>query len=248
MPTSQNGYPANDITLTKVWTIPGTTRRIRLRKDDAGYLLIHLAAWFDKYVENIDAGQLDDWGYAERPIRGGSQLSNHASGTAIDLNALKHPLGQRGTFTPAQAARIRARLRLYESVIRWGGDYRRRADEMHFEINKPLADVRRVAAKLRRSSSANTTISMTAIRKAVRGEPISATYWADARQFMAWATHPSIAAIPPTTRDAYYRTRDKRYIEYTVRRVQAKYGLRQDGIFGPVTAAVMKPYGYTILP
>jgi HK97 family phage portal protein len=36
----------------------------------------------------------DDWGYAERPIRGSTVVSNHASGTAIDLNATCWTLGQ----------------------------------------------------------------------------------------------------------------------------------------------------------
>lgn len=135
MATSQNGYTANDESLIQTWTIPGTTRKVRLRQGAPGGLLVLLAAWFDKNVEDIDAGQLDDWGYAERPIRGSTtELSNHASGTAIDLNATKHPLGERGTFTPAQTAKIRAHLRQYDGCIRWGGDYTKRADEMHFEI------------------------------------------------------------------------------------------------------------------
>lgn len=135
MATSQNGYTANDPSRTKVWEIPGTDRRVRLRTGSPGALLVHLAAWFDKNIEDIDAGQLDDWGYAERPIRGSTtELSNHASGTALDLNATRHPLGVRGTFTAAQAAKIRAQLLRYDGCIRWGGDYSRRADEMHFEI------------------------------------------------------------------------------------------------------------------
>src|SRR5690606_40973897 len=88
VPRSQNGYTANDVNLTKVYDIPGTRRQIRLRKGPAGELLVWVASQFDKRVEDIDAGQLDDWGYAERPIRGGTELSNHASGTAIDLNEI----------------------------------------------------------------------------------------------------------------------------------------------------------------
>lgn len=151
MPTSQNKYPANDPSLTKIWRIPGTERDIRLNKGDAGFLLVDLAAWFDKHVETIDHdGQLDDWGYAERPIRGSStELSNHASGTAIDLNATQHPLGKGGTFTPAQVNAIRDRLKVYGGCIRWGGDYQNRLDAMHFEINSSPAKVARVAKKLR---------------------------------------------------------------------------------------------------
>lgn len=141
MATSQNGYVANDITRTQSWKIPGTTRSVRLRKGSPGALLVHFAAWFDKNIETIDNDKImDDWGYAEREIRGSTTtLSNHASGTAIDLNATQHPLGKRGTFTAAEAAEIRARLKAYNGCIRWGGDYQNRADEMHFEIVRDVA-------------------------------------------------------------------------------------------------------------
>ncbi|MFF5988129.1 GH25 family lysozyme [Prauserella flavalba] len=134
---SQNGYTANDITFTENTLIPGTERKIRLRKGPAGELLRWFAGRFDALVETIDNdGELDDWGYAERPIRGGTELSNHASGTAIDLNAPEHPLGAVGTFTAAQVRTIRSLLDQAQGCIRWGGDYVGRKDEMHFEIVK----------------------------------------------------------------------------------------------------------------
>lgn len=150
MTTSQNGWPANDITLTKVWDIPGTERRIRLEKGDAGFILVDFFAWFDEVIERIDEGQLDDWGYAERPIRGSTTtLSNHASGTAGDMNALKHGLGLVGTFEPWQVILIRAKLKEYDGCIRWGGDYAGRKDEMHFEINRNKTAVKVVADRIR---------------------------------------------------------------------------------------------------
>lgn len=147
---SQNGWPANDQRLVIQWTIPGTVRKIRLELGDGGFLLTHFAAWFDKNIEDIEANQLDDWGYAERLVRGSAtDLSNHASGTAMDLNALKHPLGSVNTFTVAQRNAIREQLKLYEGAIRWGGDYVGRKDEMHFELNASAAVVKRVADKIR---------------------------------------------------------------------------------------------------
>lgn len=149
MPVSQNGYEANDESRTQSWKIPGTARAVRLRKGSPGNLLVLFAAWFDKAVEDIDAGQPDDWGYAERPIRGSTTtLSNHASGTALDLNATRHPLGKRGTFTAAQTAKIRAELKRYGGCIRWGGDYSGRPDEMHFEIVRDVATCNKVLASL----------------------------------------------------------------------------------------------------
>lgn len=153
MAVSQNGWSANDASLTQTYTV-GNGRQVRLRKGDAGFLLKTFADWFDAKIEDIDAGQLDDWGYAERPIRDAAELSNHASGTAIDLNALKHPLGARGTFPAAKADAIRQHLAIkFEGAIRWGGDYKNRADEMHFEINTNVAEVARIAAKIRRADA-----------------------------------------------------------------------------------------------
>jgi hypothetical protein len=97
----------------------------------------------------LDGGALDDWGYAYRAIRGqedAGNLSNHASGTAVDLNATKHPLGKRNTFTDEQEVKIRALAAKYG--CRWGGDYKNRADEMHFEINLSPAAVKKKIQEL----------------------------------------------------------------------------------------------------
>jgi hypothetical protein len=151
---SQNGWSANDRSAIETYVI-GKGTRVALRKGDAGFLLKHVADWFDANIKDIDdnynSGELDDWGYAERPIRGGTALSNHASGTALDINATCWILGQQPTvyLSQEQVNKIHDHLRLYEGVIRWGGDYSGRKDPMHFEINSGAAEVARVAAKIR---------------------------------------------------------------------------------------------------
>ncbi|MGV2549678.1 M15 family metallopeptidase, partial [Bacillus licheniformis] len=75
-------------------------------------------------------------------------LSNHASGTSIDLNATEHPLGARDTFTDDQVAAIRAILAEVAPVVAWGGDFDGRADEMPFEIVGDRRRVAEVAARL----------------------------------------------------------------------------------------------------
>lgn len=147
MATSQNGYMANNANMTTLYTV-GKGRTIRLTKGAPGQMLADFADWFDKNIEDIDAGQLDDWGYAERDIRGSDEVSNHASGTAMDLNATRHPLGASGTFTPVQTAKIRTKLKHYQGCIRWGGDYQNRKDEMHFEINRDRDTVAKVWAQI----------------------------------------------------------------------------------------------------
>lgn len=130
VPVSQNGWPANNAALVASQQVPGTRTHVTVRKDAAGQLLLEVASAFDRLVQDIEAGIMDDWGYASRPIRGGTALSNHASGTAIDLNATKHPLGTApsATFTAAQIAQIHKIVAVTGNVVRWGGDYTGRKD------------------------------------------------------------------------------------------------------------------------
>lgn len=147
---SQNGWTANRRDLCRWFRIPGTNVSLLLRSDYAGPLLAAFSELFHLRVEPIkDPGC---WSYAERPVRGSTTtLSNHASGTAVDLNAPRHPLGRRGTFSAAQTVELRRLLRLTGGALRWGGDYRTRADEMHFELNTTdIALVLRATEALRR--------------------------------------------------------------------------------------------------
>jgi len=134
-PISQNGWTASKVRAEidiDSFAIPGTTIKLTCNKAVAP-LLVGLATEFHKLIEPIDEGSLDDWGYCYREIRGSStNLSNHSSGTAIDLNSTKHPLGKAGTFPLEKVPMIRALAKKYGCI--WGGDYRNRKDEMHFEI------------------------------------------------------------------------------------------------------------------
>ena len=138
MTTSYNGWPgipsASDPRLAVIEPVPN--RKFRLRAGDVAVIFDNLIRRFHAEVEPIDVGVLDDWSYAYRPVRGGSSLSNHASGTAVDLNATKHPFNTRATsnFTPGQIASIRrilADLNRDAEVIRWLDGH----DPMHFEVN-----------------------------------------------------------------------------------------------------------------
>lgn len=90
-------------------------------------------------------GRADDWGYASRYIRGLEAqhvLSNHAWGLAVDLNAADHPLGRRGTGVPDWVVKEAHRWGLF-----WGGNYKTRPDEMHFEyVDRPEDVARHLAS------------------------------------------------------------------------------------------------------
>ena len=133
--TSPNGWPANEDRKAigiESFVVPGTKIKLACAKAVAP-LLVNFAKEFHKSVEPIDQGQLDDWGYAFRMTRGSDRiLSNHSSGTAIDLNAIKHPLGKSNTFNKDQCNIICLLITKYGWA--WGGNYKRRKDSMHFEI------------------------------------------------------------------------------------------------------------------
>jgi len=155
MLASQNGWSviesATDTRL-HLWCAPARTGvfRLRLHRGASGFLLTLFALWYAEVIEVV-AKTADDWGWsAFRYVRGSSTfVSNHCSGTAIDLNATQHPLGVRGTLKAAwQYAKIRTRLALFAGCLRWGGDYTTRADEMHYEINRGPTLVRHTARVL----------------------------------------------------------------------------------------------------
>lgn len=132
---SPNGWPASEdrkLLGIKSFTVPGTKIKLACAKAVAP-LLVNFAKEFNELVEPIDQGQLDDWGYAFRMTRGSDRvLSNHSSGTAIDLNAIKHPLGKSNTFNKDQRNIINLLITKYG--LAWGGNYKKRKDDMHFEI------------------------------------------------------------------------------------------------------------------
>jgi len=145
---SYNGWPASKEAAEigiKSYKVPGTDLKIRVAEKVAP-LLVGLAAEFHETIEPIDKGTLDDWGYCFRMVRGTTdKLSNHSSGTAIDLNATKHPLGKENTFSPEDAAKCVALAVKYG--CKWGGTYKARKDDMHFEINlNPKQVIERIKA------------------------------------------------------------------------------------------------------
>lgn len=139
MTNSYNGWPgiesASDPRLTTIEPVPG--RKFRVRAGAVAEVFDWLIRRFHAEVEPIDEGVLDDWSYHYRKVVGGSSLSNHASATAVDLNATRHPFQTRATanFTASQIDAIRRILA--DAVVdgrpalRWLDGH----DPMHFEVN-----------------------------------------------------------------------------------------------------------------
>ena len=140
----------------RFWQVPGAGRSLKLRDGSVGFCLVHFAVWWNERVHRLNApgDRFDEWGWVEpRPVRGQTSIiSEHCGGCAMDLDATRHPRGiplLRG-FTVTQTVAIRQRLKLYDGVIGWGGNYFRTVDGMHFEWarNSTIHDAESVARKL----------------------------------------------------------------------------------------------------
>lgn len=148
---SSNGWEASaDQTKIDigVFTVIGGIRPVRLRCAKAvSPLLIAACKEWHKRVEKLEPGEVQ--GYAYRDVRGGAgTLSNHASGTAVDIWPSRHPQGSaNGNLTPEQQSAILDICSKYG--LRSGGTYKSaKPDWMHIEINVTPAEVKSLIAKL----------------------------------------------------------------------------------------------------
>jgi len=131
--------------LFKSYAIKGSHVKLRCAYF-AAPLLVAFAEQFHELIEPIDGGALDDWGYCYRDVRGvPGKLSNHSSGTALDLNSKIHPLGKAGTFPAEKIPMILALAKKYG--LTWGGTWLRK-DEMHFEIAQDPIKTAKLIEKL----------------------------------------------------------------------------------------------------
>jgi len=142
MATSYNGWPASpdkaEIGVVASDVFPGGAKA-----GDVTIVLGYVARQLDARVEPCVDGW--NWGYTYKAnVNNPSQLSCHASGTAIDWNAPDHPNGSSGTFTQAQRGTIYQILDEVQGAVSWLEGY----DEMHFEICVNAADLAQVAAVL----------------------------------------------------------------------------------------------------
>lgn len=119
------------------YLVPGTSVKLTVAKEVAPILLA-VARDFDREVEPLIVGQCG--GFNPRKIAGSSSWSRHAAGLAVDLNWSRHPMGKKGTFTATQLKAVEKIAARYK-VVRWGGSYTGRVDEMHWEINAERAQV-----------------------------------------------------------------------------------------------------------
>lgn len=153
MVTSYNGWTASTsasaIDIDPKFTAAGRLFPGGVKRGPVSVVFRYLVEQFNERVEPVDLYEPgDEWGYVYRQNRNAENLSCHSSGTAIDINATRHPNGKRGTFTRGQVDAIRSILDELNGVVRWGGDFTGTPDEMHFEITGTPTAVAKVAGRL----------------------------------------------------------------------------------------------------
>lgn len=148
---SQNGWPASPVQSEikiGVFTVISGIKPVKVRCAAAvAPLLVPALKEWHKKVEKLEPGEVQ--GYAFRDVRGGNgTLSNHASGTAVDVWPSRHPQGDRdGNFTPAQRAAVLEICSKYG--LRSGGTYQNaKPDWMHIEVMLNPTEVQQLIAKL----------------------------------------------------------------------------------------------------
>lgn len=151
MPTSQNSWSASPNLQLRPFVVGGVSFAPGIRdNDDVETVLRYVVEQYAARVEPLKSPGCWGWSYRENRNDPNS-LSNHASGTAVDVNAPAHPNGvpTSRTFAPAQVAEVRKILAEVDHTIRWGGDYTGTPDAMHFEVNCDAATLHAVAERLR---------------------------------------------------------------------------------------------------
>lgn len=216
MAVSYNGWPLSPPRTKR--TVPGTNVSFIVADGPAGDVLMYVAEQFHKRVEPLTAAA-DDWGYSlRRNTNDPSTWSCHASATAIDLNALKHPNGRSGTFTAAQFAEINRILAEVSLTVTQLRGY----DEMHFEISGTPAQVAKAALRLPKTAvKLSPSTTKPTIKRGSQGDDVKLV-----QRFLAVvaANDPGYGTFGPAT-------------ELAVRGYQRSQGLVSDGIVGPQTWA-----------
>lgn len=172
MTVSYNGWSASPYSSSigiRKYAVPGTRESIWLRSSAAPVLLYVLDQW-NRTIEPVQGNILDEWGWAYRQTRGGGSISNHASGTAVDINATHYPRG-RANMSYAKILKVRALIRKInkaagKTLLKWGGEWSGAyKDQMHVELAEGTSptDVQRAMKAL----SDKPNIWLSSVRKAM---------------------------------------------------------------------------------
>lgn len=130
---SKNGWPVESASDAggAVWarTIAGTAITIGVRIGVVETLFAHLIRRYHYEIDALREG--DVVGFL--PASASDELSNHRSGTAIDIRPSWYPKGSAGGYSKLDTETLNSILYDFEGLIAWGG-HSDPVDESHFEL------------------------------------------------------------------------------------------------------------------
>lgn len=148
MSVSQNGWPVVDKDACDQGPFHGVSFPNGILAGDVATIARWQLSHYAAMVEPLIAGSC--WGWFVKQIEGTTQVSNHSSATAWDINASLHPMGV-ATSRTMQGWQIEACHAIEaasQGTLRWGGDFGR-PDPMHWEIIGTRSQVAAFARYLR---------------------------------------------------------------------------------------------------
>lgn len=158
MAQSQNGWSVVEKSACDQGPFRGIIFPNGIRRGDVATVALWQLMRYEQLVEPLKQGSC--WGWFVRAIRGqegdaDAEYSNHASGTAWDVNADKYPLGAspESVMSAAKIAACKQIAKESGGVLRWGGSYSGRKDVMHWEINAGASAVAAFALKINRGTA-----------------------------------------------------------------------------------------------
>lgn len=213
MTESQNGWPVVDKAACDQGPFLGTKFPNGILHGPVASIAVWQMRRYYATVEPLHPGQC--WGWDVKKIEGSSDYSNHSSATAWDINAQLHPMGTAPahTMTPAQITACKAIASATRGVVRWGGEFSR-PDPMHWEINRGRSTTLAFAAKI--------AGPLADLARGDVGENVAVMQKACNK---IHSTGPTIAT------DGIFG----HVTEAKLLHVQSHFGIKADGIAGPVT-------------
>lgn len=145
--------------------IPGTSRKVLVRRAAGPLFGAYCADWNRLMPKRLKLENpscpVDGWEYRDPRLATGNRLSNHASGSAIDLAYHVLLADRQSHMTDTEKKIMEQLLDIYvladgRRIFRWGG-YWQAVDEMHTEVapGMTIKDVKAVIKRLKIDDNGN---------------------------------------------------------------------------------------------
>lgn len=247
---TENGWPSCGPDLLDRSPVPGTTIVIPLQRGIPSRIMKAFAADFHAYVESLNnaRGGTDEGGWTPT---NSVWNSNHLGGTAMDLNWSEHTFQvSYSGFTQAEIAAMRELLAWYENLIFWGQDWNSPKDAMHVQMNgNTYNNIAKcndfIKRKIRVDGFSTFRRGGTGGGTTPHPTPVEDLYAQlgdnnDRVRHLQGFFNDNFGSYSKLEVDGDFGTETERVVKI----FQARVGVADDGLVGPITLAKLKEQGY----